>query len=257
MWESRRRLGESTASVALLVVALGSVLPAQTARDPVAHAPKSRSQQIIAFASIPAQRARAVIPLAASASSGLLVNLYPATPTVCSISGSTLSLHAAGTCMIRANQAGNQSYAPAPMVTQRLVVAANTSAPGLFDIEEAGTVLQQAYPQITDQPPSLCPRPTIVSVSPNFWVAGKSYQVTIRGTGFTSPENATESCPVPWFTAGSDSETLLNTTILNATTAIGTVATAENAQGGTAVIQVWYLPPPDDVEPNLPPNPEL
>ncbi|MGA8910814.1 MAG: hypothetical protein WB524_24595, partial [Acidobacteriaceae bacterium] len=127
---------------------------------------------------------------------------------------------------------------------------------GLFDIEEAGTVLQQAYPQITDQPPSLCPRPTIVSVSPNFWVAGKSYQVTIRGTGFTSPENATESCPVPWFTAGSDSETLLNTTILNATTAIGTVATAENAQGGTAVIQVWYLPPPDDVEPNLPPNPE-
>lgn len=100
----------------------------------------------------------------------------------------------------------------------------------------------------------MCPRPTIVSVSPYTWIASGTHQVTIKGTGFTSPENATESCPVPWFTAhtDADSATLLNVTVVNSTTAVATVTTSENGPGGTAFIVVWYPPPPDDDAPSLP-----
>jgi len=38
---------------------------------------------------------------------------------------------------------------------------------------------------------SVCPTPKITSISPRTWFAGKSYDVTITGTGFTSP-----ACPV-------------------------------------------------------------
>ena len=42
---------------------------------------------------------------------------------MCSISGSTLSLHGAGTCVIDANQAGNANYNAAPQVQQSFTVA--------------------------------------------------------------------------------------------------------------------------------------
>jgi hypothetical protein len=41
-----------------------------------------------------------------------------------------------------------------------------------------------------------CPKPSITSVSPSIWFAGKSYgNVKITGTGFTTTEKATASCP--------------------------------------------------------------
>ena len=43
-------------------------------------------------------------------------------PSVCSVSGSTVSFTAAGTCVVRANQSGNASYQPAPQVQQSFTV---------------------------------------------------------------------------------------------------------------------------------------
>jgi hypothetical protein len=40
-----------------------------------------------------------------------------------------------------------------------------------------------------------CPAPTIASVSPNTWFAGKSYKATITGTNFTTNNKATDACP--------------------------------------------------------------
>ena len=41
-----------------------------------------------------------------------------------------------------------------------------------------------------------CPTPKVTTMSPKTWFAGKSYPVTITGTGFTTSANATASCPV-------------------------------------------------------------
>ena len=62
----------------------------------------------------------------AVASSGLPVAFSSLTPTTCSVTGNTITLLAAGTCSIQANQSGNQVYAAATSVTQSFVVLAPT-----------------------------------------------------------------------------------------------------------------------------------
>ncbi len=60
----------------------------------------------------------------ATASSGLPVVFTSATTPVCTVSGSTVSFIAAGTCTINANQAGNGDYLAAPQAQQSFTVAA-------------------------------------------------------------------------------------------------------------------------------------
>ncbi|MGO9991067.1 MAG: kelch repeat-containing protein [Steroidobacteraceae bacterium] len=70
------------------------------------------------------------LALAATASSGLAVS-YLATPSsVCSVSGSTLTLVAAGLCTVMASQAGNATYAPAQAQTQMFSVTAGSGGGG-------------------------------------------------------------------------------------------------------------------------------
>ncbi|HUI89938.1 MAG TPA: MBG domain-containing protein [Anaerolineales bacterium] len=58
----------------------------------------------------------------ASATSGLAVSFSSETPSVCSVSGSTVSLASAGTCTIRASQSGNNNYNAASNVDQSFTV---------------------------------------------------------------------------------------------------------------------------------------
>ena len=62
--------------------------------------------------------------VSATASSGLTVSftIDSTATSVCSISGSTISFNAVGTCVINANQAGNSSFDPAPQVQQAFAV---------------------------------------------------------------------------------------------------------------------------------------
>jgi hypothetical protein len=60
--------------------------------------------------------------LSATASSGLTVTFSSTTPGVCTESGSTVTILAAGTCSIAASQAGNSTYAAAPTVTRSFTV---------------------------------------------------------------------------------------------------------------------------------------
>lgn len=48
----------------------------------------------------------------ATASSGLAVSFNSLTPSICAVSGSTVTANVSGTCTIIANQAGNTSYSP-------------------------------------------------------------------------------------------------------------------------------------------------
>ena len=90
-----------------------------------------KSNQTINFTSIaPTQAAvdGATYTPTATATSGLTVDftIDPTASTVCSISAGVVSFDAAGTCVIDANQAGNDLYHAAPQVQQSFAVRSNT-----------------------------------------------------------------------------------------------------------------------------------
>jgi hypothetical protein len=78
--------------------------------------------QTITFNPISTQSVGTLLTLTATASSGLTVT-YTATPSkVCKVSGSAVTLSAAGTCNVTAAQSGNATYAAAASVLQSFQV---------------------------------------------------------------------------------------------------------------------------------------
>lgn len=89
----------------------------------------SQGAQTISFPSITTQTLGTTPPaLSATASSGLPVSYTSTSTSVCTVSGSTLTLVAVGNCSITANQAGNAAYAAASPAAQTFAVVA-ASAP--------------------------------------------------------------------------------------------------------------------------------
>ena len=80
--------------------------------------------QTIAFGALPG-RTLGVPPFTvnASASSGLAVTFSSITTGVCTVANATVTLVAAGTCTLAANQPGNSSVNAAQQVTQSFMVA--------------------------------------------------------------------------------------------------------------------------------------
>jgi predicted extracellular nuclease len=64
------------------------------------------------------------LTLMGTASSGLAVSYSSLTPLVCTVSGSTLTLGATGTCTVAADQGGNFTFAAAAQVSQSFTVTA-------------------------------------------------------------------------------------------------------------------------------------
>jgi hypothetical protein len=60
--------------------------------------------------------------VSAAATSGLAVTFSTSTPAKCSVSGSTVTFTAVGTCLVAADQAGNAAYLAAPEQTQSITV---------------------------------------------------------------------------------------------------------------------------------------
>ena len=85
----------------------------------------------------------APFPVAASATSGLTVTFSSLTSSICTVSGSTVSLVAIGICTIAAGQVGNIDYASAPQMLQSFLVSGSTptSAPRLGNISTRMQVL--------------------------------------------------------------------------------------------------------------------
>jgi len=65
--------------------------------------------------------------ISATASSGLPVSFTATTASTCSVSGSTVTVLAAGLCTIQASQAGNSAYSAAPPVSQSFTVLQATA----------------------------------------------------------------------------------------------------------------------------------
>jgi sugar lactone lactonase YvrE len=84
----------------------------------------TKESQTISFAGLPSQTyGTAPFTVSATASSGLLVNFASTTTTVCTVSGSTVTLVAGGTCSVRATQDGNADYSAAAAVTRSFAVS--------------------------------------------------------------------------------------------------------------------------------------
>jgi sugar lactone lactonase YvrE len=81
------------------------------------------ASQTITFATVASQTAATTLKLTATASSSLTVSFASSTPTVCTVSGATASLIAAGSCTIEATQSGNDVYSPASTVSQTFSVS--------------------------------------------------------------------------------------------------------------------------------------
>ena len=78
--------------------------------------------QIITFDYPGTQTVGAPIALSATANSGLAVSFASSTPSICAVSGTTVTFGAAGTCTIDASLAGNGTHSAASQVAQSFTV---------------------------------------------------------------------------------------------------------------------------------------
>lgn len=79
--------------------------------------------QVITFGALPSSiTTGSAVALSATSSSGLQVTFSTHTPSVCTVSATTVKGIAAGTCTVAANQAGNGIYAAAPTVQRSVAV---------------------------------------------------------------------------------------------------------------------------------------
>jgi hypothetical protein len=86
----------------------------------------TKAAQMIIFGPPPAATIGQVVPLSASATSGLAVTYTSGTPEVCTVSGSTATTIKAGTCSITASQAGDSRYLAAPEMAESFQVHAGS-----------------------------------------------------------------------------------------------------------------------------------
>ena len=106
------------------------------------------ADQTISFGAL-ADRTLAASPftVSATASSGLPVSFSSLTTPVCTVSGTTVTLVATGLCTIRAAQAGNANFNPAPNVDQSFTVSpavAGGFTNGGFEVPNLGGGFQYA-----------------------------------------------------------------------------------------------------------------
>jgi hypothetical protein len=88
------------------------------------NGPGQKASQAIFFGPPPAAAVGQVVPLSASTTSGLQVLFRPDTPSVCAVSGTTVTTTAAGTCAVTASQAGDSRYLAAHDIAQSFPVHA-------------------------------------------------------------------------------------------------------------------------------------
>jgi hypothetical protein len=93
--------------------------------------------QTITFGAAPSVVVGGVGSLNATASSGLAVSFVSNTPSICTVSGNTVTGVAVGSCTVTAQQGGDALYGPAPQVTQTFPVSSNNGTFGLV-VSKAG-----------------------------------------------------------------------------------------------------------------------
>jgi uncharacterized repeat protein (TIGR03803 family) len=136
-------LGNTVTLVSAGTCTIEATQPGNTTYAPAQSVDRSfqvqRVSQQIAFANLPNRiLGAAPFTVSATATSGLPVSFASLTPGVCMVSGNTVTLASAGTCIIEASQPGNTTYAAAQPVDRSFQVAkaltsmALTASPGPY-----------------------------------------------------------------------------------------------------------------------------
>lgn len=144
----------------------------------------ARGAQTISFTTTPPSGAYVGGPnytVAATASSGLAVAFSSGSPSVCSVSGSTVSFTASGTCVVRANQAGNASYQPAPQVQQSFTVVPPPSSQTITFTSSAPSNAVYLGPSYNVSATASSGLPVTFTVSGTCTLSGST--VTMAGAG--------------------------------------------------------------------------
>ena len=201
-----------------------------------------KGAQTIVFTSsapAPAVVGGAAYTVAASASSGLAMSYSSATPSVCSVSGSTVGFLQIGTCTINAEPEGSRDYKPAQAeqsfpVKDAQTIVFTSSAPGSAVVggaaytvaASASSGLAMSYSSAT---PSVC---TVAGSIVSFVGAGTcTIDAEPEGSADYAPAQAEQSFPVKY------AQTIVFTSSAPGSAAVGGAAytVAASASSGLAM----------------------
>ena len=183
----------------------------------------TQESQTIAFGALSNQAlGTAPFTLSATTSSGLAVSFASTTPAVCTVSGTTVTLVAGGTCTIQATQAGNANYAAATPVNQS------------FQVNTASFTL-------TSNPTSM----TVAPGQPGTF----TLKVTPQGS-FTSPISfscsglpALANCTFNPATVTPNASTITTTLTITTTANTASLAPTPFGRRSSPVYAIWLLLP--------------
>ncbi|MDE2420786.1 MAG: hypothetical protein KGO49_06335 [Gammaproteobacteria bacterium] len=139
-----------------------STTPTTTTPPAATTSTQQLTAQSINNFSIPVVGVRTSANVTTTATSGLPVTYTSTTPTICTVSGNTITGVSFGTCSITANQAGNTSFSAAQSVTQSVVVGAQTinlAIPPLVvgEVFPVTSTATSGFPiTLTSQTPTVC-----------------------------------------------------------------------------------------------------
>ena len=167
--------------------------------------------QTISFVALGAQTVGAAVTLSATASSGLAVSFASDTPSICTVSGSTATMIASGTCTLEAVQAGNSQYQAADAVQD---VAVSGKSQSITFTNPGTQTIGIAVPALAATASSGLPVSLATQTAGVCSVSGAT--VTLLATGTCSIQatqagNATWAAAVPVtqsFTVNGESQTI-------------------------------------------------
>ena len=140
----------------------------------------AKESQTISFGALSGQPLGAPpFTVSATSSAGLTVAFTSATTSVCTVSGSTVTLAASGTCTIDANQAGNGNVSAAPQVAQSFTVVRQSQT---ISFGTLGNVPYNTDAFAVSATSSSGLAVTFTSATPSVCTLNKSY-VGIQATG--------------------------------------------------------------------------
>lgn len=178
----RRKFQINLAGIALAATALLAACGGGDATAPL-------TAQTITFSPATTGTVGTPITLSATSSSSLAVSFSSTTTSVCTVSGTALTLASAGTCTVKADQAGNTTFSAATTVSKDITVS-----PAVTKVAQS-TLVAVATPASVAPSGSSTLSSTGGSGSGLVTFAVTTGTCTISGTTLTAPSTA-GSCTV-------------------------------------------------------------
>ncbi len=193
----------------------------------------------------------------ATASSGLAVAFSSTTPTICTVSGPTVTGVSAGTCTIAADQAGDASYSAAPQVSANITVTSanptrllNIATRGKVETVDnvmiAGFIIQGSSPKkvlIRARGPSLAAAPFNVpgTLADPFLTLYSGATPIDSNDDFAQHANAAQ-IPTDWIPGNAKEAAIVTTLNPGAYTAI---VNGVGSTSGIGIVEVFEMDRPE------------